>query len=396
MIKKYLLLFVSLFIFLIPGNIYALTYGDVLDDLAEAKRELEAHNRKINNIEDQIDYDSATIKNLRNEIAKMGDEVVALQQEIADANVEIEQKKEETKQLFAYLQLSGGDNIYLEYIFDSESVTDFIYRVAVVEQITTYNDELVKELKQKIEANEKRKVDLANKQEEYSNRMERLDSEIQKLSGDKSALEESSPSLSSQVKSKQELVNYYKNQGCKNRNEVIGRDCAVTASNGTFSRPIKSGYVTSFVGYRWGSLHRGLDMGSSTGSSTQIYSIGNGVITSIYKDVYGALCLIVQYKTTSGKYYSAVYAHLSRYASGLYVGKQVYTDTLLGYMGNTGYSFGVHLHLEVYPCRIYVDDECKTWNKYVSFANQQFKNGFKGASSVISFPSRTYTTWYAR
>ena len=33
------------------------------------------------------------------------------------------------------------------------------------------------------------------------------------------------------------------------------------------------------------------------------------------------------------------------------------TNTILGYMGNTGYSFGVHLHLEVYPCRIYVDND---------------------------------------
>ncbi len=116
--KKYSLILVGLFIFLIPGNIYALTYGDVLDDLAEAQAELDAHNRKINNIDDKIDYDNATIRNLRDEITKMGEEVVKLQQEIADANVEIENKKEETKQLFQYLQLSGGENIYLEYIFD--------------------------------------------------------------------------------------------------------------------------------------------------------------------------------------------------------------------------------------------------------------------------------------
>ena len=394
--KKYLFVLVIAFIFILPSNIYALTYGDVLDDLAEAQAELDAHNRKINNIDDQIGYDNATIRNLKSEIEKMGNEVVTLQQEIADANVEIENKKEETKQLFAYLQLSGGENIYLEYIFDSDSVTDFIYRVAIVEQITKYNDDLVKELNDKIKKKKKRKVDLASKQDEYAKRMENLSNEIQKLSGDKSALEESSPSLASQVKSKRELVNYYKNQGCKNRSDKIGIDCAVTVSNGTFSRPIKQGYITSFVNYRWGSFHRGLDMGSSTGSKTPIYSIGNGVITSIYHDVYGALCIIVQYRTTSGKYYSALYAHLSRYASGLYVGKQVYTDTLLGYMGNTGHSFGVHLHLEVYPCRIYVDNECKTWNKYTAFAEQQFKNGYKGATSVISFPTRTYTTWYTR
>ena len=37
--------------------------------------------------------------------------------------------------------------------------------------------------------------------------------------------------------------------------------------------------------------------------------------------------------------------HMSSFASGMYQGKTVTTDDVIGYVGNTGVSFGAHLHL---------------------------------------------------
>lgn len=388
----------SILLLLIPivVNGENLTFGQIQEDLAKAQAELDANNAAINNKENQIDYNNSTITSLRNQITEMGNEVEALQQEIVDANTEISKKQEQTKELLVYLQLSNGENTYLEYAFGAETMTDFIYRMSVVEQITEYNDKMIDDLEKLIGDNEQRKIDLSKKQDSYENKMSDLSNEIGKLSNDIEKLGESAPSLKQQVDSKKELVEYYKSQGCSKSSDVIGRDCAVASASGTFRRPIRSGYVTSWVGYRSGSLHRGIDLGSSTGSSTPLYSIGNGVITSIYHDSYGALCLIIQYRTSSGQYYSALYAHLSRYGNDLYVGKNVTSDTIVGYMGNTGYSFGVHLHLEVWPCRLYGDTNCSNWNKYVNFVSQQYNSGFKGAQSVISFPGSTYSTWYTR
>ncbi len=395
-----LFLFIAIFAIL-PTNVLAeeLTFGKVQDDLTKAQNELNANNQAIQNKEDQIDVNNATINSLKNQITAMGKEADDLQKEIVDANAEIESKNVQSQEVIAYLQMSQGENAYLEYIFGGDSIKDLIYRLSVVEQITEYNDKIITDMENLITKNENRKKELAQKQEEYEKKTVDLNNEIGKLNSSIASLGELSPSLEQQVKSKKELVDYYKSQGCKNRTDVIGRDCAVTQSNATFLRPMTSGYVTSFVGYRWGSLHRGIDLGSSTGRNTPLYSIGNGVITSVYHDSYGALCLIIQYKTTSGQYYSALYAHLSRYGPGIYVGmkaKEVTSNTIVGYMGDTGHAFGVHLHLEVYPCRLYGDNNCSTWNKYVSFATSKFKSGYKGASSVISFPSKTYQTWYSR
>lgn len=396
--KKNILRLLTLLIIisLLPTTVFAadLTYGQIQDDLSNAKKELNENNKLISDKNNQIIANSSTINNLKAEVEKMGKEAEALQQEIANANNDIDQKKEQTKNLIVYYQMSQGSNVYLDYVFGGESITDLVYRLSIVEQITEYNDKMIKELEDLISNNEKRKVELANKQKSYEEKVARLNNEISKLTSSIAKLGDLSPSLEQQVKEKEKLVNYYKSQGCKNRNDVIGKDCAVTSTNATFSKPIKTGYVTSFIGYRWGSFHRGTDIGSSLGKNTPLYSIGNGTITSIWQDSSGAKCINVQYRTLDGKYYTAIYGHLSRYASNIYEGMQVNSNTVLGYMGNSGYAFGVHLHLEVWPCRLYGDSNCSTWNKYVSFAERQFRQGFKGAESVISFPSRTYQTWY--
>lgn len=383
---------------ILPMSVFAeeVTFGQVLDDLAKAEKELKENQQSINNKENQIDENNSTIKNLKKQIEDMGKETVQLQQQIADSNIEIEERKKQTKDIIAYYQMSQGENIYLEYVFGGESITDLVYRLSVVEQITEYNDNAVKSLQDLILANESRKVELANREKEYESKIDNLNTEISKLNNAVSKLGELSPSLEEEVNTKRKLVESYRKEGCKNRSDVIGRDCAVTNVTGIFKKPIRTGYITSFVGYRWGSLHRGLDMGSSQGRNTALYSIGNGVIKSIWTDSAGAKNINVEYRARNGQYYTAIYAHLSRYADGLYVGKAVNENTILGYMGDTGMAYGVHLHLEVWPCRLYADSNCRTWNQYVSFVNKKYNEGFKGAETVISFPGRTYQTWYNR
>lgn len=381
----------------LPVSVLAeeLTFGQVLDDLAKAQKELDANNKEISDKENQIIQNDKTIKSLKSQIEDMSKEVEKLQKEIADSNIEIENKKEQTKDLISYLQMSQGENIYLDYVFGGDSITDLVYRLSIVEQITEYNETMIKELGELITSNENRKVELNKRQEEYEKKIVDLDNQRNKLTSSIAQSESLSPSLKQEVESKQQIVAYYKSEGCRNRSDVIGRDCAVTSSNAVFSRPIQTGYITSFIGYRWGSLHRGLDMGSSTGRNTALYSIGKGVIKSIWKDGNGALCVNIQYKTIDGTYYTAIYAHLSRYGN-IYEGMEVNNNTIIGYMGDTGYAFGVHLHLELWPCRLYEDSNCRTWSKYTSFVQSQYNKGFKGAESVINFPSRTYQTWYNR
>ena len=385
----------------LPIPVYAetLTFGQVLDELAKAQQNLKNNQEAIKSKENEVTYSKNAITSLKNEIQKMSDETAQLQKEIADSNIEIKEKQEQTKSMIAYIQMSQGDNIYLEYIFGGETITDFIYRLSVVEQITEYNENIIEELEGIIKANEKRKEELAKKQEESERKIINLNNQIESLNGSIIQMGNLSPSLEQEVQDQERLVEYYRSQGCSSRDQVIGRDCAVETANAIFRRPITTGYLTSHVDYRWGSFHRGLDMGSPNGRNTPIYSIGNGTLTSVYYDPAGALTVRAQYKGIDGQYYTALYAHLSRFGPGIYAGmepREITSDTILGYMGDTGFAYGVHLHLEVWPCRYGIDSECSGWYSYVNFAERSFNNGFHGAESVISFPKTTYQYWYSR
>lgn len=382
--------------FILPLNIYAAdtTYGQFLDDLTQAEKELQNNKNLINNAKGNINSNNNKIKSMQNEIQNMINERNKLAEEILDAEKEIKEKKEQTRSVISYLQLSKGDNVYLEYVFGTDSITDLVYRMSIVEQITEYNDKVMKDMEELIDKNNKRRDELEKKEVDYNNRITNLYSEISRLNNQVSKLGDISPSLEQEVKAKKELVEYYKSQGCSKRSDVIGKDCAREASNGIFYRPLQEGYVTSYVGYRWGSLHRGIDLSSKYGRNTKLYSIGYGYISSIWKDTAGALCVNVIYKYGQTNY-TAIYCHLSRYGN-IYKNMKVDPNTVLGYMGDTGHAYGVHLHLEVWPCRYGVDSVCSNWDKYTNFVTKSFNGGFKGASSVINFPSKTYQTWYTR
>ena len=144
--------------------------------------------------------------------------------------------------------------------------------------------------------------------------------------------------------------------------------------------------------------HRAVDIGSKSGSKEKIYPIADGTITSIYTDTYGALCMTIEHRNLNdGKIYTSLYVHMSSYAPGLKVGQKISSDQYIGYMGATGKAYGIHLHLEVFPCRLYnpTDRNCYKWSVYDSYAQSLLKQGF-GPRKLITVPKGTYNSWSSR
>ena len=57
----------------------------------------------------------------------------------------------------------------------------------------------------------------------------------------------------------------------------------------------------------------------------------------------GGNCVKIKHNST----YSTVYAHLSKFGSGIKEGTRVKQGRIIGYVGSTGMSTGPHLHYEV-------------------------------------------------
>jgi murein DD-endopeptidase MepM/ murein hydrolase activator NlpD len=100
-----------------------------------------------------------------------------------------------------------------------------------------------------------------------------------------------------------------------------------------------SGPVTSPFGYRWGRLHAGIDIGVPYG--TPIHAAASGaIVLAGWTGGYGNYTCI-----DHGGGLATCYAHQSSYAVSS--GAQVSQGQVIGYVGNTGHSFGAHLHFEV-------------------------------------------------
>ena len=88
-------------------------------------------------------------------------------------------------------------------------------------------------------------------------------------------------------------------------------------------------------------LHAGIDLAAPRG--TPIHAAGNGVITIRgWVRGYGRY---IRIRNTPA--YSTGYGHMSRFARGLHVGSHVSQGQVIGYVGETGWATGPHLHYEV-------------------------------------------------
>jgi murein DD-endopeptidase MepM/ murein hydrolase activator NlpD len=116
-----------------------------------------------------------------------------------------------------------------------------------------------------------------------------------------------------------------------------GTKVVLGEGTGKFAWPVVSSSVSSGFGYRWGKLHKGVDL---TGNKS-ILASDNGKVEYVgYKSDYGNHVIIDHLNG-----YKTLYGHLSSYS--VKVGQVVEKGEKIGIMGSTGDSTGVHLHFEI-------------------------------------------------
>jgi hypothetical protein len=109
-------------------------------------------------------------------------------------------------------------------------------------------------------------------------------------------------------------------------------------ANCGFALPVP-GVCTSRFGWRDGRNHNGIDLNLYTGES--VHAMFPGVVR--FSGTFGSFGRLVVIRHFNGL--ETFYAHLHR--TKVQVGQEVEAGELIGLGGNTGRSFGSHLHLEV-------------------------------------------------
>ncbi len=111
--------------------------------------------------------------------------------------------------------------------------------------------------------------------------------------------------------------------------------------------PINGARLSSSFGMRkhpidgFNKMHRGTDFAAPLG--TPIMASGDGTIKKAGWCGGGGNCVVIKHNST----YQTVYAHMSKFASGIKSGVKVKQGQTIGFVGSTGKSTGPHLHYEV-------------------------------------------------
>lgn len=116
--------------------------------------------------------------------------------------------------------------------------------------------------------------------------------------------------------------------------------------------PLSNHIITQGYYYNDGSIHKAIDMRAAVG--TPVFAAEDGDVTIVYHwngirtqgdtNSYGNMVKIKHAPWKNGTV-ETLYAHLN--TTCVTVGQKVKTGDLIGYSGNTGNSFGAHLHFEV-------------------------------------------------
>ena len=159
MVKKLIIILITL-VLVIPGYVEAKEKTlDQLNAEAKANRDAYAKAKAEKELSEKEKAEAIAEKaKVENEIEKVNANIEKLEQEIAELEEEIKIKDKEIKKLMEFVQVSNGENTYMEYIFGASDFTDFIYRVSVAEQLSSYNDDLIKQYNEALEESEKQKI----------------------------------------------------------------------------------------------------------------------------------------------------------------------------------------------------------------------------------------------
>ncbi len=363
--------------FMLVNNVAAISLKDYR---IQYEKDLAKYNNSKNKqaeAKSKINSLQGDIGNVGNNIAKYQKDIENSKAKIEELNKEIEEKKKEIDNLLSFMQISEGDNVYLEYIFEATSFTDFIYRSAIVEQLTKYNDELIDDMYKKIEENKQLQKKLAKQIEDSEKEMDKLNNLLNSANVSLNQLVDEHVDIEEDMDASKKQYEYFKkefkNNGCSEDTDI--NVCLKVPSSTGFIRPLVKATVTSEFGMRYHptrhiwTLHSGIDLGVPIG--TNVYPAANGVVTKIARvknpNIAGSSCggnKIYVKHLVNGKEFVTVYMHVHTIKVNL--GDYVTVNTVIaGSGGGESYDYcttGPHLHFSIMKGKSYLQPR-----NYVSF-----------------------------
>lgn len=350
------------------ANVTQADIQKIKDKIAANEEKIEKNNKKIDSLKKDISNYLQIVEELENKISSLESNISDTKDLISKYELLIDQTQtqiyEKENQIatkydsfLEVLRLSyeDGTQNYLEILFDSESLIDFLSRVDRLGAIISYEQTVLADLEKEISDLNSMKATLqdakdetlqlgasqAESEKELQESLDEAEAQLKKLNKDKAALEKvqkEAAALDKELdKELEALIKKYQEQQQAEANAKLL--WPVDSYNKRISSPF--GWRTL-----WGEkdYHTGIDIvGPKSGdiAGDNIYAAADGtVLISKYNSSYGNYIVI-----DHGNTISTCYAHLSK--RKVNAGDKVKRGQVIGTVGTTGSSSGYHLHFEV-------------------------------------------------
>ena len=347
----------------------AVTQGDIqaikdqLDDVAARKRETEERlaglrgdlsraREQVELIQEQVLLTEQQVSAGRELLAQYDRQIADNQREV-DALEEKEARQlEEFYRQVRWMEETGGVS-YLSILFQARSFSDLLDYAMLVTDIMEYSDHIIDELQATQTSLNQARETLQASRDQQAQAQGELEAHLAELEGQRAqaaALLAEIAASESEFAQRAAQLAAEEAEAERSLKEAEDRwaaqiAAAAAAASGDWYWPVPGYYsITSMFGGRylngvWES-HTGTDIGVPQG--VEIHAARDGVVTlSRYNSSYGNYCII-----DHGNGYATLYAH-QRQLPLVQVGDVVHKGQVIGYVGNTGNSFGAHLHFEL-------------------------------------------------
>lgn len=332
----------------------------------ELEAEISVYENEIAEVEQDIKEYEEKITNLSEKMESTAKEVASLEEKLQNVSLNYEATKDLLNTRLRALYENGFVNFW-EIFLTSTSITDFIAKYNVLVDLINYDKTALVAMQNEKQYISKLKSDAELKQTQ----VQQAEYDIKKSKETLELLAESKQSVlasleesRTELKVLQDLLEERYQANEKELEDLYKEAAAMNQGgfSGYFAWPIQGSSLltTAFNEWYcpfgvWRQHKTGVDLARSPYYTTEIYAAGDGIVTSVgYGSAAGNYVFINHGKSyIDDATYISNYYHLESYC--VKAGDYVTKGQLIGIMGTTGSSTGVHLHLGLTRDGIYVN-----------------------------------------
>lgn len=322
-----------------------LGHGDLNAQLTKVRNDISSRSSKSQNL-------MSNIKGLQNQIDVEGQKLETFNQSISEKQAKIdelqaqlEEKRETLAKLVRDEFVSEDGLAQIEVLVNADNFWDLLDKADIMQKLSNRDLENIKTYSGLVDELDKAKQELSQLQGSTSATKSRLTENKKEL---ENTLKDNNAMIAS-LKNKETQIAFEKR---KQEEDTSKAHMDYVASNtsqytkGRYRFPVPGYRIFSPYGKRGRGFHYGVDISGPGINGKPILAVADGVVIKANSSDRWGHGWGYHVMLDHGSGYATQYAHMSSVA--VRPGQHVKAGEVIGYVGNTGQSYGAHLHFETW------------------------------------------------